>query len=94
MRIIRSHLDNEAGDDMSQFGSSKLLCCWTGLTPGKNESAGTKTYVRITRAGVCLKPALVQIAQATLKATNNSYYRLKDERISKRGGKKNNYPKP
>ena len=31
---------SEIGIDMSQFCSSKRLCCWTGLTPGSNESAG------------------------------------------------------
>ncbi|MFR7901652.1 MAG: hypothetical protein ACLU6Y_18960 [Ruminococcus sp.] len=30
------------------------------MTPGSNESAGKKKSVRITRAGVYLKPALVQ----------------------------------
>ena len=29
----------EIGDDMSQFGSAKRLCCWGGLTPGNNQSA-------------------------------------------------------
>ncbi|MFQ9918848.1 MAG: transposase [Flavonifractor plautii] len=31
---------SEIGVDMAQFGSSKRLCCWAGLTPGNNESAG------------------------------------------------------
>lgn len=79
---------SEIGNDMSQFGSSKRLCCWDGLTPGNNESAGKKKSVRITRAGVYLKPALVQVAHAAVKATDNSYYRLKYEQISKRRGKK------
>ena len=79
---------SEIGNDMAQFGSSKRLCCWAGLTPGNNESAGKKKSVRITRAGVYLKPALVQVAHAAVKATDNSYYRLKYEQISKRRGKK------
>ena len=79
---------SEIGNDMSQFGSSKRLCCWAGLTPGNNESAGKKKSVRITRAGVYLKPALVQVAHAAVKATDDSYYRLKYEQISKRRGKK------
>ena len=79
---------SEIGNDMSQFGYSKRLCCWAGLTPGNNESAGKKKSVRITRAGVYLKPALVQVAHAAVKATDNSYYRLKYEQISKRRGKK------
>ena len=51
-----------------QFSSSKRLCCWAGLTPGSNESAGKKKSARITRAGVYLKPALVQCAHAAVKS--------------------------
>lgn len=79
---------SEIGIDMIQFGSSKRLCCWAGLTPGNNESAGKKKSVRISRAGVYLKPALVQVAHAAVKDTNNPYYKLKYEKIAKRRGKK------
>lgn len=79
---------SEIGVDMSQFGSSKRLCCWAGLTPGNNESAGKKKSVRISRAGVYLKPALVQVAHAAVKDKTNPYYALKYERIAKRRGKK------
>ena len=73
---------------MSQFGSSKRLCCWTGLTPGNNESADKKKSVRITRAGIYLKPALVEVAHAAIKATESPYYHIKYEKIVKRRGKK------
>ena len=56
-----------------------------GLTPGNNESAGKKKSVRITRAGVYLKPALVQVAHAAAKLP---YYKIKYEYIMKRRGKK------
>jgi len=79
---------SEIGTDMSQFASSKRLCCWAGLTLGNNESAGKKKSVRITRAGVYLKPALVQVAHAAVKSNKSSYYKTKYERISKRRGKK------
>jgi len=79
---------SEIGTDMSQFTSSKRLCCWAGLTPSNNESAGKKKSVRITRAGVYLKPALVQAAHAAVKSTKSSYYKTKYERIYKRRGKK------
>lgn len=79
---------SEIGVDMAQFGSSKRLCCWAGLTPGNNESAGKKKSVRISRAGVYLKPALVQAAHAAVKDKLNPYYALKYERIAKRRGKK------
>lgn len=79
---------SEIGTDMAQFGSSKRLCCWAGLTPGNNESAGKKKSVRISRAGVYLKPALVQAAHAAVKDKGSSYYASKYERIQKRRGKK------
>ena len=78
----------EIGTDMSQFGGSKRLCCWAGLTPGSNESAGKKKSVRITRAGVYLKPALVQCAHAAVKSDKSPYYKKKYESLVKRRGKK------
>ncbi len=79
---------SEIGTDMTPFSNSKRLCCWAGLTPGNNESAGKKKSVRITRAGVCLKPALVQVAHAAVKSDKSPYYKHKYERILKRRGKK------
>lgn len=79
---------SEIGDDPSQFRSSKRLCCWAGLTPGNNESAGKKKSVKISRAGVYLKPALVQAAHAAVKSTKSPYYKDKYQNISKRRGKK------
>ena len=79
---------SEIGTDMSQFANSKRLCCWAGLTPGNNESAGKKKSVKISRAGVYLKPALVQVAHASVKSTKSPYYKNKYERICKRRGKK------
>ena len=80
---------SEIGTDMKEFGSSKRLCRWAGLTPGNNESAGKKKSVRISRAGVYLKPALVEAAHAAVKSVEkNPYYRIKYERIMKRRGKK------
>ena len=79
---------SEIGIDMSQFCTSKRLCCWAGLVPGSNESAGKKKSVRITRAGVYLKPALVQCAHAAVKSEKSPYYKKKYESITKRRGKK------
>ncbi|WP_303331249.1 transposase [Bacteroides acidifaciens] len=79
---------SEIGIDMSQFCTSKRLCCWAGLTPGSNESAGKKKSVRITRAGVYLKPALVQVAHAAVKSDKSPYYKKKYEALVKRRGKK------
>ncbi len=79
---------SEIGVNMNQFESSKRLCCWAGLTPSNNESAGIKKSVRISRAGVYLKPALVLVAHSAVKDKQNPYYARKYERISKRRGKK------
>lgn len=80
---------SEIGVDMAQFPNAKNLCSWAGLAPSSNESAGKKKSVRISRAGVYLKPTLVQCTHAAVKAKDtNPYYRKKYERISKRRGKK------
>ena len=79
---------SEIGIDMSQFCNSKRLCCWAGLTPGNNESAGKKKSVSITRAGVYLKPALVQCSHAAVKSDKSPYYKKKYESLVKRRGKK------
>lgn len=79
---------SEIGIDMAPFSSSKRLCCQARLTPDNNESAGKKKSVRITRVGVYLKPALVQVTHATVKSDNLPYYKQKYERIMKRRGKK------
>lgn len=79
---------SEIGNDVLLFGSSKRLCSWAGLTPGNNESAGKKKSVRISRAGVYLKPALVEIAHSAVKSTKNPYYKNKYEKLVKRRGKK------
>ena len=79
---------SEIGTDMTPFSNSKRLCCWAGLTPSNNESAGKKKSVRITRAGVYLKPALVQVAHAAVKSDKSLCYKKKYERIMKRRGKK------
>jgi transposase len=87
-RTSAATIISEIGTDMTQFASSKRLCCWAGLTPGNNESAGKKKSVKISRAGVYLKPALVQVAHAAVKSTSSPYYKNKYERICKRRGKK------
>lgn len=56
----------EIGTDMSQFSSHYRLASWAGLTPGCNEFAGKKKSVKISRAGVYLKPALVEVAHCAV----------------------------
>ena len=79
---------SEIGTDMSQFKSHYRLTSWAGLAPGCNESAGKKKSVKISRAGVYLKPCLVEIAHNAVKDKTNTYYANKFNKISKRRGKK------
>ena len=82
---------SEIGTDMSQFSSHYRLASWAGLAPGCNESAGKKKSVKISRAGVYLKPALVEVAHAAVKDKDNPYYANKFNVLSKRRGKKRAY---
>ncbi len=79
---------SEISTDMSGFSSHYRLTAWAGLAPGCNESAGKKKSVKISRAGVYLKPTLVEVANAAVKDKKNPYYAKKFEKICKRRGKK------
>ena len=79
---------SEIGTDMSQFSNHYRLASWAGLAPGCNESAGKKKSVKISRAGVYLKPCLVEVAHNAIKDKINTYYANKFNKISKRRGKK------
>lgn len=78
----------EIGIDMSVFHSSKHLCSWAGLTPQNNESAGKKKSVRVSRAGVYIKPLLVQCANAAIKSKKFTYFKVRYDQIKKRRGHK------
>ena len=82
---------SEIGTDMSQFSNHYRLSSWAGLAPGCNESAGKKKSVKISRAGVYLKPYLIEVAHCTVKDKTNTYYANKFNKISKRRGKKRSY---
>ncbi len=78
----------EIGVDMTVFPSSKHLCSWAGLTPQNNESAGKKKTTRISRAGVYIKPLLVQCALCAIRARKNPEIRNRYLSIKKRRGHK------
>ena len=79
---------SEISNNIFQFKSHYRLTSWAGLVPGCNESAGKKKSVKISRAGVYLKPYLVEVAHNAIKDKINTYYAKKYEKISKRRGKK------
>ena len=60
-------------------------------SPMNNQSAGKKKSVKISRAGVYLKPCLVEVAHAAVKDKEHPYYANKFNKISKRWGKKRAY---
>lgn len=82
---------SEIGTDMSQFANHYHLTSWAGLAPGCNESAGKKKSVKISRAGVYLKPCLTEVAHCAVKDKKHDYYANKFNKISKRRGKKRTY---
>lgn len=77
---------SEIGVDLSSFPNSQKLCNWAGLTPTNNESAGKKKSTRISRAGVYLKPTLVQCALCAITDKSNDYFKLKYNKLKKRRG--------
>lgn len=82
---------SEIGNDMEQFKTPRRLSAWAGLTPMNNQSAGKKKSVKISRAGVYLKPCLIEVAHAAVKDKEHPYYANKFNKISKRRGKKRAY---
>ncbi len=78
----------EIGYDMTAFPTAKHLCSWAGLTPQNNESAGKKKSVRVSRAGVYIKPLLVQCANAVIKSKDFNYFKMRYQQIKKRRGHK------
>lgn len=78
----------ETGVDMSQFIDAKHFTSWAGLAPTNNESANKKKSVRISHAGVYLKPLLVQVALNSIRDSSNNYFTLKCNILKKRRGHK------
>ena len=79
---------SEIGPDMSVFKDAEHLCSWAGLTPQCNESAGKKKSVHISRAGVYIKPILIQCANNAIRDKSCPYFKLRYEAIKKRRGHK------
>lgn len=86
--ISAIYILSEIGSNMNVFVDDKHLCSWAGLTPQNNESAGKKKSVRISRAGVYIKPLLVQCANNAIKDKDCEYFKLRYDAIKKRRGHK------
>ena len=73
---------------MSAFLSVRHFCSWAGVVPANNESAGKKKSVRCARAGVYIKPLMVEVAHAAVKSKKCPYFGVRYRQIAKRRGKK------
>lgn len=78
----------EIGTNMNAFIDDKHLCSWAGLTPRCNEFAKKKKSVRITKAGIYIKPLLVQRALCAIKDKNCPYIKARYESLKRRRGHK------
>jgi len=80
---------SEIGSDMSVFPTAKNLVSWAGCCPRNDKSCKHVKSTRISQAGSCLKPRLVQVANALLKSKNHPEITERYRRIkSHRGHKK------
>ena len=80
---------SEIGSDMSVFPTAKNLVSWAGCCPRNDKSAKHVKATRISQAGSCLKPRLVQVANALLKSKDHHEITERYRRIkSHRGHKK------
>jgi len=81
-------LISEIGVDMLVFPTAKNLTSWAGCCPRNDQSGGKRKSTRISRAGVYLKPLLVQVANAIVKSDKHPEFRDRYRRIKSRRGHK------
>lgn len=74
----------EIGTNMEVFLDDKHLISWAGLSPRCNESNKKKKSVRITKAGVYIKPLLVQCALCAIKDNSCPYIRARYQDLKSR----------
>ena len=80
---------SEIGSDMSVFPTAKHLVSWAGCCPRNDRSSKHVKSTRISQAGSCLKPLLVQVANGLIKSDKHPEIRERYRRIkSHRGHKK------
>lgn len=87
-RISAIWIVSEIGVDMDIFKDAKHLASWAGLCPTNNESANKKYSTKISKAGVYIKPLLVQCALSAIANKKNLYYKNKYDNIKRRRGHK------
>ena len=79
---------SEIGVDMSVFPTAKNLVSWAGCCPRNDQSGEKRKSTRISRAGVYLKPLLVQVANGVVKSDKYPEFKERYRRIKARRGHK------
>jgi transposase len=79
---------SEIGADMSVFPTAKHLSSWAGCCPRNDQSGGKRKSTRISRAGVYLKPLLVQVANALVKSDKYPECKERYRKLKARRGHK------
>jgi transposase len=79
---------SEIGVDMSVFPTAKNLCSWAGCCPRNDQSGGKRKSTRISRAGVYIKPLLVQVANAVVKSDKYPEFKERYRSLKSRRGHK------
>jgi transposase len=79
---------SEIGSDMSVLKAAKNLSSWAGCCPRNDQSGGKRKSTRISRAGVYLKPLLVQVANAVVKSDKHPECKDRYRRLKARRGHK------
>jgi transposase len=79
---------SEIGADISVFPTAKHLSSWAGCCPRNDQSGGKCKSTRISRAGVYLKPLLVQVANAVVHSDRFPECKERYRRIKARRGHK------
>jgi transposase len=83
-QCIISHI----GVTLNEFHNDAALCCWGGLCPGNNETAGKRKSGRHPVRSHPFKTIMIEIAWAAIKK-KDSYYREKYYRLRSRLGPRN-----
>lgn len=79
---------SEIGINMSVFPTAKNLVSWAGCCPRNDQSNGKVKSNRISRAGTCLKPLLVQVANSVVKSDKYPECKERYRRLKARRGHK------
>jgi len=79
---------SEIGADISVFPTAKNLSSWAGCCPRNDSSGGKCKSTRISRAGVYIKPLLVQVANAVVKSDKHPEFKERYRRLKARRGHK------